>query len=152
MNYSETEVNFSSIVGLTFSSIKISYDKDRIDFIAIDGSEYSMFHYQDCCESVYLTDTYENISELCNQKILQAYETSSKPTEDEMKKLELYDGDTNEFTFYTISTFAFSITLRWLGTSNGYYSTSVSFVQTKKADKPQKKIILSNSFVEIPFL
>lgn len=113
------------LIGKTLTSIEISDDKERIDFVASDGSEYAMYHSQDCCEHVRLEDVVGDIDDLLNSPITQASEHTNT---EEPKPSEYPESFT--WTFYHIATVKGWVTLRWLGESNGYYSESVDFVQT----------------------
>ena len=64
-----------------------------------------------------------NLSDLENSPILVAEEVSSVGAKEPVKS---YD-DSYTWTFYKFSTIKGSVTVRWLGTSNGYYSESVDF-------------------------
>lgn len=45
---------------------------DEIIFRFLDGSEYKMFHNQDCCESVYIYDEKGKISDLFGSEIIES--------------------------------------------------------------------------------
>lgn len=120
--------SFGELVGKTLSDVElISQDGviSEIIFKLESGEVYKMYHEQDCCEDVFVEDITDDVKLLVGKQILQAYKTSNA------------DGPAPEFaksytwTFYTISTFDISITIRWLGESNGYYSESVSFKRIK---------------------
>ena len=91
------------------------------------GSSYVFYHYQDCCESVRIEDICGDLSDLENTPILKVEEVTSNKydTEDSSKPCTEYDCYT--WTFYKFSTIKGSVTVRWLGESNGYYSESVDF-------------------------
>lgn len=96
---------------------------DQIIFTCLDGDKYKMYHSQDCCESVYIESIVGDLDDLLNSEILEA-EVVSQTNEDE----EDY-GDSYTWTFYKLGTRKGSVTIRWYGTSNGYYSESVDFVK-----------------------
>ena len=98
-----------------------SIQGEEIIFTTTDNETYQMFHSQDCCEYVYLEDVCGDISDLLGVPIALAEEVSSPATN------AANDGT---WTFYKIATIKGSVTLRWLGTSNGYYSEKVDFVKS----------------------
>lgn len=104
--------------GKTLISVTYFKNLEELAFLFSDNSKYVMFHEQDCCESVYLEDGFDDLKELVGQEILQAYVT----TNNEISEW----GDSTTWTYYTINTFYGSASLRWVGESNGYYSESVS--------------------------
>lgn len=81
-----------------------------------DGSSFHMWHSQDCCESVSITDI-DSAGNLEGATWFEC-EVSSKHGKSEW-------GD-EEWTFYTIRTSLGYVWIRWYGESNGYYSTGVS--------------------------
>lgn len=128
--YNAKDCNISELVGKTITSIRgMKKDNDMITFICNDGSEYVMYHEQDCCESVYIEDVCGNVESLLNSPILQAKESTSN---DRPLNKEDEEYGTFTWTFYTLATINGYVDLRWYGTSNGYYSESVDFKQIKK--------------------
>ena len=119
-------LNFNVLEGLVLSEIK-QIDNERLVFITDKGREFSMFHDQDCCESVTIDDICGDLKDLIGSPILLAEEVSNEPIppfEDD------YIPESYTWTFYKISTFKGSVTIRWFGSSNGYYSESVNFEET----------------------
>jgi len=106
---------FKNLVGRTLVSVEVSSNKELIEFKDSLGNLYQMYHDQDCCESVWLEDQCGSWDDIVNYPILLAYELEA----------EQERGCT--WTFYTLVTFRGTMTLRWVGESNGYYSESVSF-------------------------
>lgn len=90
-------------------------------FTCESGKIYAMYHDQDCCESVGVDDIEGDLNDLLNSPILQAEEVAS-----ELPARDNYD-ESFTWTFYKLATVKGYVTLKWYGTSNGYYSESVSF-------------------------
>ena len=124
--YKEGYRDFSDIVGKTFKSITgLVEGSDEIIFTFTDGSEYKMYHDQDCCESVSVADVCGDIEDLIDATVLEAREDTN--SEDTFGKTGYDMDDSFTWTFYNIQTNKGCVQIRWLGTSNGYYSESVDF-------------------------
>jgi len=127
------------LVGKTLTEIKKT--DDEIFFICNDDTIYKMYHSQSCCESVSIEDIVGDLDDLIGTPILVADENSSnEPTleqiaEKEKEKLEQgddYDDDDDDsftWTFYKFATIKGYVDIRWYGSSNGYYSETVDFIQ-----------------------
>jgi hypothetical protein len=117
------EIDISTLIGKTFTSIKgAESGSDEIVFIDSEKNQYKMYHNQDCCERVSVEDIIGDINDLLNTPILTAYEETSNEN-----PLDIENSFT--WTFYRISTIKGSVTIRWYGESNGYYSESVNMIQ-----------------------
>lgn len=125
------ETLFSELVGKTI--IKINSEFDRIDFFCTDETSmfknvyivYSLYHNQDCCETVCVDDINGDLADLINTPILQAEERTSKENPEDYIVKGCQDSFT--WTFYHLATIKGYVTIRWYSSSNGYYSESVSF-------------------------
>ena len=112
------EVKFKELEGQTIKTITNTIDTLNIE--TIEGNKYEMYHERDCCESVVIEDVDGDLQDLIGYPILLAEET--KEIED--------DRDSFTWTFYKLRNVKASVTIRWFGTSNGYYSENVSFFKT----------------------
>ena len=92
-------------------------------FVMNDGSVCGFYHERDCCESVAVEDVCGDMADVFGMPITLAEEVSSEQDE-EPKPNEGAESWT--WTFYKFSTVRGSVTIRWLGESNGYYSESVT--------------------------
>lgn len=121
--------NFEDIIGKTF--IDVQNDLELITFICDNGDTYSMYHDQDCCEHVYVESVVGDLGDLIGTPILMAEEASSRDAQSWNNNA----GDESfTWTFYKLATIKGYVDIRWLGSSNGYYSESVSFSFIKKAE------------------
>jgi len=90
----------------------------EIRFVAEDGTNFIFLHHQDCCENVRVEEIIGDLNDLVGSPIYLAEESSNR---------ERSEGDYSQtWTFYKFGTNKGYVTIRWLGTSNGYYSERVS--------------------------
>jgi len=99
-------VDFETLIGKTFKSVK-QVEEDKILF----DDTYSLHHEQDCCENVYIEDITGDLSDLEGVPILTVSEVGNRDNEKE-----------ETWSFYNIATIKGTVTIRFYGTSNGYYS------------------------------
>lgn len=118
---------FEDLVGDILLKLTVSDDKDRIEFLTLKGKKYSMFHSQDCCESVYINDITGDLQDLLDYPILLAEEVVQVAKSDDFADGHYFASGT--WTFYKLATVKANVTIRWLGESSGYYSESVDFVE-----------------------
>ena len=116
------------IIGLT--PIKIEQTSEQLVMYFSDGTFAEWQHTQDCCETVEITDVNGDWNDLIGVPLLVADERTS----DNEKPLEKEYIDDTEWTFYTFRSIDGSVDVRWCGTSNGYYSTSVDFFHGKLSE------------------
>lgn len=117
------EVNFDTLQGLVLENILIDRTYDEVLYFVTSGGIFKMLHEQDCCESVAIEDVCGDPRDLVGAFITMAEEAGN----DDHGNPSRYDSST--WTFYKIVTPKGDLTIRWVGTSNGYYSESVSFGQ-----------------------
>ena len=117
------DAKFEELKGKTIVKIEgMEKDSGCVEFFCSDGTKYVMDHEQDCCESVYLEDVCGDKEDLLNSPILLAEEVQNA----DGPALNEYE-ESWTWTFYKIATIKGTVTLRWYGASNGYYSEEVDF-------------------------
>lgn len=130
LSWSDIEhCDVSELEGKTLVSVykEDDYDGDQLHFITDANEHYVMYHSQDCCESVYIEDITGDLEDLIGQPIEMAQEESS-----DLPPLYQHE-ESYTWTFYKFATLNGYVNIRWYGTSNGYYSESVSFGKCKKS-------------------
>ena len=109
---------FDFVIGKTC----VKATDDRLEFN--DGSSLSFYHNQDCCEYVEVYDVCGDLGDLIGCPLLVAEEVESDTPEEYNPA---HEPESMTWTFYKFATIAGSVTIRWLGTSNGYYSERVDW-------------------------
>ena len=112
-------LNVSEMVGKTVVRIENKSDYE-LRFHMEDGSYYLMQHFQDCCERVSIEDIAGDLDDLVGSPLVRAEERTSKDFDTGSDRDDSY-----LWTFYEFATVKGSVTIRWYGESNGYYSVSV---------------------------
>ena len=130
-------VEFSVLIGKTLTSVDIAEDKESVTLHTADGGMFRMFHDQDCCESVELEDVVGDWADIIGLPLAVAEVSTneSEDPEDCKKNRSSFGDDSFTWTFYRLATEKGWVTLRWYGTSNGYYSEGVTFVQIGEFNK-----------------
>ena len=111
-------MDIENMVGKVFTSVT----QDGSEMVFKNDTElFRFYHYQDCCESVYIESIVGDLSDLEGEPLLIAEEVSGEIPEP--KEGEYIESRT--WTFYKFATRKGYVDVRWLGESNGYYSESV---------------------------
>ena len=131
------EVNVLEFEGKTILRILQNGNEDASTFIGgdtlyfemTDGTAYLMYHSQDCCEHVSIEDIIGDLDDLIGEPLFMAEEVSEDASTNE-------DYGSATWTFYKFATIKGYVTIRWYGSSNGYYSESVQIdrIDTEKED------------------
>ena len=116
--------SFEDLKGEILLSVE-NKENEELIFTLSTGEKYKLYHNQDCCESVRIEDITGDLNDLLGSPILLAEGVSSQENPSYVKIPEYQDSFT--WTFYKLSTINGSVTIRWYGESNGYYSESVDW-------------------------
>jgi hypothetical protein len=102
---------FENMIGLTMKSVVGDRGNDVMTFTSECGKVFTFYHGQDCCESVSIEDICGDLSNVDDVPEVSA--------------------ESYTWTFYRFVSLKGSVTVRWLGMSNGYYSEGVSYSESK---------------------
>lgn len=130
------------LIGKTMASVE-NVNNEELVFTTTEGKKYKLYHSQDCCESVTIDDIVGDLNDLVGTPLLNAEEVSYSGEEelppDERVRLQMERAqdkyrcdDSCTWTFYKFATIKGYVDIRWLGTSNGYYSESVDFEEVTR--------------------
>ena len=120
---------FDELLGRTL--YRVEADGEALT-LYLSKTNYVRFqHHQDCCESVYIEDICGDLDDLVGAPLVEAEEVSNYEAEPLHEHEESWT-----WTFYRFRTRKGSVSVRWYGSSNGYYSegVSVEFVDTTLVD------------------
>lgn len=111
------------LIGETITAIDVAEDKSTLTFTFEQRKgQYRFWHGQDCCEQVLIDDIAGDLEDLIGSPLLHVEEAVSSVNPEGVKP-DYQDSFT--WTFYKFATIKGSVTIRWYGESNGYYSESV---------------------------
>ena len=120
--------DIDEIKGKTFERVFQSDPKgdDMLTFANAAGQFVTFYHSQDCCESVYIDDVCGDLSDLEGVPVLEATVSCKDDPE---------ASESGTWTFYRFRTIKGTVTVRWIGQSNGYYSESVDVYSSSTKDR-----------------
>lgn len=120
------DFTFALLKGQTLSAIVPNKNNDEIKFTIEDGRKLLMHHEQSCCEIVSVEDITGDLSDCIGAVILDASESIESERPKDLPKPD-YKEESQTWTTFRITTAKGTVAIRWHGSSNGYYSESVSF-------------------------
>ena len=110
---------FNELIGRTL--YRAEADSDTLTLYLSNTNYVRFSHHQDCCEHVYIEDICGDLNDLVGAPLLVAEEVSNYDAAPVNGCDESYT-----WTFYKFATCKGYVDVRWFGSSNGYYSESVS--------------------------
>lgn len=114
-------MNVSELKGKVLKKVERVSD-DVLLFHTKCKRTYKMYHAQQCCEGVYIDDICGDLNDLIGTPILVAEAVDNIEPPELDRSEESYT-----WTFYKIDTVKGGVTIRWFGSSNGFYSETVDF-------------------------
>lgn len=138
--YDANDAKIEELVGKILVSAESTGDELRLK--TTDGKTYLFYHSQDCCESVTIDDICGDLDSLVGSPLLIAREDTNVPdkskgaleneskgvTYDYRNGVGVYEDESCTWTFYQFATIKGYVTVKWYGSSNGYYSERVDLV------------------------
>lgn len=127
---------FPEMLGRTCVDLQGREGDGELVFTMSDGSVFKFWHQDDCCESVAMHEVHGDLEDLVGAPLVEAEEVdaSNEPAPKE-------GAESFTWTFYKFRTSKGSVTVRWLGRSNGYYSETVSFAQELQPRLPALEVV-----------
>lgn len=122
-------VKFEDLRGLTITDVSgLRRESDEVIIRTVEGRSFRMLHHQDCCEWVYVEDVCGDLRDIIGEEVLLAEEVVSYGDEAGCPPAPGgWESESSTWTFYKLATIKGGMTIRWYGSSNGYYSESVDF-------------------------
>ena len=110
------------LLGKTMGSVTQT-GNDLIDFKAVTGEHWQMYYEPDCCAVCNIEDVIGDLKDLVGAPIAMAEESTNSDSPRETE----YPDESFTWTFYKFATAKGYVTIRWYGSSNGYYSETATF-------------------------
>ena len=132
------DVKFSDLEGKKVVEILgAEVGSEKLTFVCDDGEKYSMEYFGECCASCSIEDIAGDTADLIGT-IVRAEDPSSLDNFNENDEAKAahggYEPDSFTWTFFIVGTTKGTVTIRWYGSSNGYYSESPNFYKDDGKD------------------
>lgn len=113
-------------------------DSEEVFFVFNDGGPVvKIYHRYEHGESVSINEVIGDPEDLIGHPLVVSDESDEEPTEKEKAHSDQLDSST--WTFYRFANHGGSLCLRWLGSSNGYYSEAV-YIETLSNEQAAKEM------------
>lgn len=121
----------ASLVGIVFRSVERDstcniFKNDGLILTTISGDRYALCHRQDCCESVGIEDIEGKLEDLVGSPLTMAEESTNSDDPPPGGADREYSPESYTWTFYRFATAKGYVTIRFFGSSNGYYAETAS--------------------------
>lgn len=118
------ELDISVLIGKTLKRV-LKVSDGELFFETTEGQKYLLHHTQECCEDVFIESIVGDLNDLMLEPILIATEVSFSG--EDLPGKPKYSQESSTWTYYKFATRKGYVDIRFYGSSNGYYSESVSF-------------------------
>jgi len=125
----DARLDVVSMAGVTLTDVVVDRRSNAVLFVADDGRAWIMV-YGDDYGSAAIEDVVGDPADLIGVPLLGVEESTS---DDPPPDADRYDSYT--WTFYRFATVKGDMDLRWLGSSNGYYSEEASLFPVKALER-----------------
>lgn len=109
---------YDELIGKTFDYVYVDKTGGEDELHFIGTKHFRFYHEQDCCECVSIEDITGDLEDLVGEPLVEAESVTESGDQ---------DYGTYTYTTYKFRTKKGIVTVRWYGTSNGYYSEHVYF-------------------------
>lgn len=128
--YLSSEDIVKKMVGLTPISVTGCREGSEEMIVTMsNGNVFCFYHSQNCCETVGIAQVDGDVDDLLELPLALAEEVTGDTPSDYTFD---YKPESFTWTFYRFATTKGYVNVRWLGTSNGYYSESVTVTFNEK--------------------
>ena len=125
--------DLSTLIGKTLRSVTQN-GRESINFEGATGERWEMIYEPDCCASCRIEDVVGDLQDLVGSPIVMAEASTNSDNRradlippKHPEHYEYPDDASFTWTFYKLATAKGYVTIRWYGSSNGYYSETASF-------------------------
>ena len=124
-------VSESEMVGETVEFVDVDDTKNQIVITTQSGRQFRIYHDQDCCEQVEIAESQDGDGQLVTL-IGKKIEGVAVELEEDVDPPPFEDCDSWTRTKISFRTNSETVISRWIGTSNGYYSESITINELHK--------------------